>query len=42
MGKGYGNNLLQNKVNAINRHGFIQWHFVLTDHNPSDVGTRGT
>ena len=41
-GKGSWKQFVQNRVNAINTYDFIQWHYVPTDQNPSDIGGRGT
>ena len=39
--QGKWSQFVRNRTKAINEHSFIQWHYVPTDENPSDLGSRG-
>ena len=41
-GKGTWSQFVRNRIKAINDSGVNEWHYVPTDENPSDLGSRGS
>jgi len=40
-GQGTSSQFVWNRTKTIQEKGYIQWHHVPTDENPSDQGSRG-
>ena len=40
-GNGTCKQFVENRIDHINSKAQIQWHYVSTDENPADIGSRG-